>query len=222
MLNRSQQLAVQQLISSTTKNYKQKLRANNSYIYAINLVNDLHGRMDTIVSNVKAKGVRFGCERGCSHCCNLRVEALAPEIFFIAKKLKQERKKDELDELKKVLNSFSEKASGLTAIEHLLPCPMLSDGKCSIYNYRPMMCRKYNSLDADICVDPYAKVPENIEVVMKSSAIGHAFNAALSHKRLSANPHELGQALLLALSDESAELRWANGEQVFELIPEMQ
>ena len=65
-------------------------------------------------------------------------------------------------------------------------------------------------------------VPENIEVVMKSSAIGHAFNAALSHKRLSANPHELGQALLLALSDESAELKWANGEQVFELIPEMQ
>lgn len=214
-------MEVQQIASSTEKEYKKRLRTNSNHIYAINLVSDLHARIDNVVSSVKSRGIKFGCDKGCSHCCNLRVEALAPEVFYIAKKLISERSREEFGDLVKVLEEYSSKAKRLRTVEHLLTCPLLSDGKCTIYKYRPFMCRKYNSLDASVCEDLFSEVPENIEIVVKSGAIGYGFSEAFTTKKLSSIPHELGQALLIALTDSSAETRWSKGEMVFEPIPEM-
>lgn len=144
MLNQRAQMEVQQIASSTEKEYKKRLRTNSNHIYAINLVSDLHARIDSVVSSVKSRGIKFGCDKGCSHCCNLRVEALAPEVFYIAKKLINERSREESGDLVKVLEEYSSKAKRLRTVEHLLTCPLLSDGECTIYKYRPFMCRKYN------------------------------------------------------------------------------
>ena len=40
-------------------------------------------------------------------------------------------------------------------------CPMLEDGKCSIYEVRPIVCSTYFEVgeSSKVCVDPYAKVP---------------------------------------------------------------
>lgn len=56
--------------------------------------------------------------------------------------------------------------------------------------------------------------------MVKSGAIGYGFSEAFTTKKLSSIPHELGQALLIALTD-SSETRWSKGEMVFEPIPEM-
>lgn len=221
MLNPQEQAEIQQLVVTTQKEYKNKLRSNNNSIYAINLVSDLHSKIDDTVEEAKSFGVRFGCENGCSYCCTLRVEALAPEIFYIAKKLKMSLQSDELRKLTESLNIFSEKAKGLSQIEHEIPCPMLSDGKCTIYDFRPAMCRKFNSLDAEVCKDPFAEVPEHKGVAMKSGAKMHGVMAAYSNKKLSATPHELGQALLIAITDKNSEKRWFKGASVFAPLPEM-
>lgn len=222
MLNNQEKAEIQSLVSKTEKEYTKKLRSNRNHIYAINLSSDLHKRIDSVVSHVKSKGVRFGCESGCSHCCNLRVEALAPEVFYIARKLRSERPIRDIESLIEKLKEFSQRAKGLRTTEHLIPCPMLSNGRCSIYEYRPMMCRKYNSLDASVCETPFSRVPESTELTMKSVAIGIGFNSSLEKRKLSSIPHELGQALLVALSDENAIARWAKGEMVFDKIPEME
>ncbi|WP_161785132.1 YkgJ family cysteine cluster protein [Aeromonas hydrophila] len=221
MLNPQEQWEVQQLVATTTKEYKNKLRRHNNSTFAINLISDLHFKVDHLVTEAKNIGVRFGCENGCSYCCTLRVEALAPEVFYIAKKLKANLSSEQLFELTDKLKRFSDKAKGLSQIEHEIPCPMLVEGKCTIYEYRPAMCRKFNSLDAEVCKDPFAEVPEHKGVAVKSAAKMHGVMEAYSNKKLSATPHELGQALLIAVTDNSAEKRWFKGERVFTPLPEV-
>ena len=98
---------------------------------------------------------------------------------------------------------------------------MLADGKCTIYEYRPAMCRKFNSLDAEVCKDSFAEVPEHKGVAIKSAAKMHGVMEAYSNKKLSATPHELGQALLIAVTDSNSEKRWFKGERVFTTLPEV-
>lgn len=50
---------------------------------------------------------------------------------------------------------------------------------------------------------------------MKSSTLIYGTSQAYSREKLSNQIHELGQALLVALTDPSAEDRWYRGEQVF-------
>lgn len=220
MLNPKEQAEIQQIAVGTQKEYKLKLRRNNNSIYAVNLSSDLHVKIDKLVEDTKNTGVRFGCENGCSYCCTLRVEALAPEVFYIAKKLKANLTQTQLVELTESLSVYSDRARGLSQTEHRIPCPLLLNGRCSIYDYRPAMCRKFNSLDAEICKDPTAEIPENLGIVAKGSAIFHGFMEAYSGKKLSSMPHELGQALLVAITNQTAEENWFKGEVVFEPLPE--
>ncbi|QBF84309.1 YkgJ family cysteine cluster protein [Shewanella maritima] len=220
-LNERERLEVQSIFVATEKEYRKRLRANKNSVYAINLVGDLHNKIDSVISSVKKKGIKFGCRKGCSYCCDLRVEVLAPEVFYITKKLKGSMSKSEMQAFIEKLMTYADKATGLRFDEHIIPCVMLENGACSIYEYRPMMCRKYNSLDAQVCEDPHAQVPENTEVVVKTGAIGKGFSDSYESRGLSAIPHELGQALLVALTDPKSEQKWAKGNEVFTRIPEM-
>lgn len=79
------------------------------------------------------------CKRGCSHCCKVNVHVTTYEAEYIA------------------VNA------GLDAPDYspdkkgdytLTPCPFLKDNECSIYEFRPMACRAFGTLDsADYCAD---------------------------------------------------------------------
>jgi hypothetical protein len=75
-------------------------------------------------------------------------------------------------------------------------------------------------MDVEACKKPDASAPEDGEMVMKASAMIYGTSQAYERAKLSRNSHELGQALLLALTDPTSEDRWYRGEIVFEPIPE--
>lgn len=205
---------------ATLKKYKKKLRENGSLTFAVNLVATLHSDADDAVEVVRKQGVRFACGKGCNYCCSTRVEVLPAEVFYIAKKLK-EKKADDLPQLIEALEQHAEKAHGVRMENYKIPCPLLKDGICSIYSYRPFMCRKFNSVDVEPCEEHLASIPEADALVMMTAAIGHSAGLAYKGKGLSSIPHEFGQALLVALTDEDALNAWSQGHEVFPRIPEM-
>ncbi|AGA87548.1 YkgJ family cysteine cluster protein [Stutzerimonas stutzeri] len=205
---------------ATLKKYKKKLRENGSLIFAVNLVATLHRDAEDAVDDVKRQGVRFACGKGCNHCCSTRVEVLPAEAFYIAKKLK-ENKPDDLPQLIEALEHHAVKAYGVRMEDYKIPCPLLKDGICSIYSYRPFMCRKFNSIDIEPCKEHLASIPEADALVTMTAAIGHSVGLAYEGKGLSSIPHEFGQALLVALTDEGALSAWSQGQEVFPRIPEM-
>jgi uncharacterized protein len=202
------------------KSLYKSLIANRNKVFAIHSIQQLHQRIDVLASKVKMKpSAQFHCKPGCSFCCTLRIEALPPEVFLLARHLSKLNAAT-LSALIEKLKEHALKAKGVKMEDFFLPCPLLLDGKCSVYALRPSMCRKYFSLDVEACKKPEASAPEDSEMYMKSAAMLYGTNKAYGRAKLPNESHELGQALLVALVDSKAEDRWFNGEPVFEAIPE--
>lgn len=219
-LSPSEQAEIATIVSKQENDFRRKLSANKNIIFAINLIRQLHEQVDSLVTKIKQKpGVKFDCKKGCNYCCTLRIEAVPPEVFLIARHLRT-LPSASLKELIAKLEEHSKSALGVLMEEFFLQCPLLEGGACSIYSIRPVMCRKYCSLDVAECMKPDVSAPENGELVAKASALIYGSTEAYGRARLPNRSHELGQALLLALTDGTIEQRWYSGESVFEPIPE--
>lgn len=183
---------------------------------AIALSDNVNEQIDELVPVVESRGVRFDCTAGCAYCCTLRVEASAPDIFRIARHL---RTREDLPDLIEKLALYAERARGLRPEDHYETCVFLENSRCSIYEKRPASCRKYLSTSVDACRELDAPVPENEEMRFKSDAMLQGFSEALRRAGVSGNLYELGQSLLVALTESDAEIRWGNGELVFPALP---
>lgn len=70
------------------------------------------------------------CKRKCSNCCWIPVSVTELDICFIERSLQIRRNESKL------------------AILPEISCPFLVSGSCSIYRYRPFVCRKNVTFDA--------------------------------------------------------------------------
>jgi uncharacterized protein len=219
-LNPAEQAEVRTLAERQEKQFRRMLLANRNKVFAIQAIRTHHEQIDQLAVKIKAKPtVKFDCKPGCSYCCNLRIEATPPDVFILARRLRG-LPPDELNDLLSRLRDHSAKATGLRMEDFFLTCTLLVNGHCSVYEDRPTMCRKYFSMDVEECKKPDAAAPEDGEMVIKSAAMIYGTTQAYIRARLPHSSHELGQALLIALTDATAEDRWYKGEEVFPPIPE--
>ena len=78
------------------------------------------------------------CRKGCSHCCYLSVLISAPEAALIGKRIG----------VKPVtVEGITEPGDIKPGYDN--PCPFLKRGECSIYEARPLVCRKHFNVDTD-------------------------------------------------------------------------
>ncbi|MGH9395265.1 MAG: YkgJ family cysteine cluster protein [Terriglobia bacterium] len=105
--------------------------------------------------NRKRYGDAIHCRRGCSDCCSQMFQITEVEAAYISaavKALPEER----MVEMRTRARAYIEQRQELLASRNVpdawgalpppglrLPCPALVDGACSIYEHRPMICRKY-------------------------------------------------------------------------------
>lgn len=82
------------------------------------------------------------CTRGCSHCCYVPVGLTALEADYIEDRTGHKQ------------NANVESMGKARDPKEKTACPFLKDNECSIYEYRPMVCRAFLSFD-DIqhCID---------------------------------------------------------------------
>jgi Fe-S-cluster containining protein len=164
--------------------------------------------------SISNKAQSFACQAGCSHCCEVRVEALVPEILQIVSALKQ-LPADILQTWRMRLQTHVEQVKHLSTAEHRVPCVFLQDHLCTIYAIRPAVCRKAHSYNVSACADHHAEIPQSLQVILQAEALIKGTAAAYAAHHLDASGHELSQAVLAALDDEDIEAHWQQGAQIF-------
>ena len=103
--------------------------------------------------NLDMYGDKIQCRKGCSKCCSQIFRITQYDAWIISEHLKS-LPEDRRNELKRNARNYIEKHKSdknrLTPLkaadtsENGLPCPALgSEGECTIYEARPVICRRF-------------------------------------------------------------------------------
>jgi len=148
------------------------------------------------------------CKKGCSYCCcKPGVLTTIPELLRILDHVRSTFRTNELSELNDRARRYATQIEGRNfndPTDQSVPCPLLVDGCCSVYEVRPLVCRGYNSTSVDACrnahEDSTARVP--IFAVLKDVTDGATVGAAQCLEAAGFNDSlvDLGSALQIALA----------------------
>jgi uncharacterized protein len=196
------------------------LQSGRTNAVVLRLAEQVHHAMSAAIDALPSKA-QHACAAGCFFCCYLPVDVLAPEAFRIAAHLKQTRSPGELAELVYRLAAPGGHDPGTR------PCVFLDQGRCSIYEVRPMVCRGYNSLSKERCATFYHDASVDLKGTKDDvagsvvEAMEDGIIAGLNALGLDAQWYELPSAVLRALETVDGPERWARGEAVFEGCDQM-
>jgi|GEM_PF-704642 len=208
------------------------LREGKSVRTAVQLGKAAMDSTSTLVGGLLSRAPvgAVACQAGCDHCCHQSVGVTAPEALTIYAYLVAKRTPAELGLLLERLRAFSRATRGLSSRERVspdLPCPLLEDHACSVYEVRPLSCRGMNSLDRKLCEqrlhDPEARtaafegrLPGHVlvEPIRAFHAISAGLQLALAeHFGLDMRPLDLAWALELLLEEAREPVRTDAGQQ---------
>jgi Fe-S-cluster containining protein len=148
------------------------------------------------------------CQSGCSYCCRKPgVLVTVPEFLRILDHAGSTLGADGTRALADRAQRYASQLEGRCfddPTNDSVPCPLLSEGMCTVYAVRPLVCRGYNSTNVDACRNACddAAVPVPIFAMLKDVTDGATVGVAQSLQALGANGAliDLGTALHLALS----------------------
>jgi hypothetical protein len=146
----------------------------------------------------------------------LRVEVFAHEVFLLARHIRSHFAPDEISALLDRLAGHAETVLPLTVFEHAtrnIICPLLQDGRCSVYEARPQCCRRHHSQDLAACQFTFDH-PDDLE--FPGAHDRDLFRALTGAMQQNIDAYaELGTALLEALRDPASWERWRAHQQAF-------
>ena len=189
-----------------------------------------HRRVDEVLeTSIRNHAVGVACARGCSFCCNLRVEVQPYEAFSLAAWLKRHFAGPRLAAVTERLRANVERtrALGVEARKRTnIPCALLGDdGACSAYEARPAQCRRYHSTNVDPCKAFHASHDDTLESTMHD-ATAHNADVIITQARhavrdagLDDASEDMNVALLEALENPKSWRRWRDGKKPFPGAP---
>jgi len=114
-------------------------------------------------------GEKIGCREGCNVCCNMSVSALDVEVDRIVARivtLPIEQRDEILARVRAGVRAGLHRMGSTERYAQRTPCPLLLDGKCSVYEDRPIACRSWHGFDAERCSSLTEKTPLGILALM--------------------------------------------------------
>jgi len=164
------------------------------------------------------------CQVGCNHCCHLRVDTTPVEVVALASWLNEGRSAERVSDLRRHVGKTDDSTNELTDEARAaagVACPLLSDGRCSAYEMRPLDCRGFESPNVEICM-ALSRNPGNLDLLLSRHRYQVLLRARLGLQAASRDlgleyqTVELTAALRIALDIPDAAERWASGEVLFE------
>src|SRR5258705_491285 len=162
--------------------------------------------------------IKIECAKGCAMCCHTSVSALAPEVFHVGNTIKAQHAQDLAATLERIKTAerTNHGLSGLERAQRKLPCALLENNTCTVYDARPGPCRGMSSASVKICETAFSggnvAIPTPLVWTTLRNAHLQAMWAALTAVKLPWESYELNEAVVVALEQPNAEARWLKGE----------
>ena len=117
---------------------------------------DLSEYADQAIAIVRAEyHPRLDCREGCSYCCRKPgVLVTVPELLRIVQHVQDTFDAETASAVRERARRYVQQLAGRSFDEptdESVPCPLLSDERCTVYEIRPLTCRGYNSTSVDAC-----------------------------------------------------------------------
>jgi Fe-S-cluster containining protein len=165
------------------------------------------------------------CRAGCAHCCNLRVAAFPHEIVAIHYFLKRTLPREQLNKIRARIDAQYKVVQPLSESEHFstnVECPLLMEGRCSVYPVRPISCSGYHSTSEAKCRESNEH-PEMdngaipmVDTVKERQLIQHSIaREVITAEKDDASQYELIGGLHRIFRDPGLIQRWVNGRSFF-------
>lgn len=174
---------------------------------------------------IAGRGVRLACREGCGICCSLRVDVFAHEVFLLARHIRAHFAEEEINALLVRLDAHADQVLRMTPAEHAttnVRCPMLEDGRCTVYAARPHACRRHHSQDLATCQHTYDHPTDLESPAAHDRELFRTLTEAMQQNidayaglGFDTTIYELGTALRDALDDPASWERWRHREQAF-------
>ena len=157
----------------------------------------------------------LACREGCGHCCEAMIQTRPLEAIFAAAHAQLTLSAESLQEIRQ------------RVARQRLPCPFLSESRCSIYTARLNVCRQYYSLDLSECLNGvYCQrdlKSDDKQTIRHQSHLREVVYAAATQGedeacrllRLQNGALLLDNVLRVLYSQPSAVERWLSGEEIF-------
>lgn len=140
----------------TEMNNMARVMFSNPNIEPFMLHHVLTTSMDKLIHEAHKK--LFSCKKGCSHCCSQKVDIARHEAIALVKRAKSCDLKIDIERLKRQAKHSDHHTSWFNLSKEDRKCVFLKDNLCSVYQDRPLMCRKHFTSDP----------PENCEMPEKA------------------------------------------------------
>ena len=189
------------------------------------LMAELFGLADSALAALVAKDPprrAIACKAGCAYCCIVYVQVTPLEALHVARSILA-RPAAEVTAVRQRVAAAHATTVGRDSDYRIVlaqPCPLLVDGRCSVYADRPFACRGANSADANACRDAFANpdgplLPTFIHQSKTYAALGRGTAKGLSDTGVRPTLLELIAALHLALAHDDPLAAWRSGDLDF-------
>ena len=156
---------------------------------------------------------------------HLRVEIRPHEAFVLARYIRSRFSAEHQLQVLARLEATLRRIAPLSAAQHVragIPCALLDDGACSVYEGRPAACRKYYSVSVTTCRDAFLDTSapltgeiEDEQVRLAGNAVALGYAKGLEDAGYDTTLYELHFALHKALTDPKAGKRYRQRKKAF-------
>lgn len=165
----------------------------------------------------------IACKPGCAFCCKFRISVLPIEALRIAQHVESEFSDEEKAGLRERVGAYIEQLNelhGMARVDTPIDCPFLGEeGRCTIYDVRPLACRMHHSQDRAACeralTDPSTEVPIIPDFAKATMPVARGLHRGSRAAGKFSDDLEFVPAIRIAIEEPDAEERWLKGEPVF-------
>jgi len=152
----------------------------------------------------------------------MRVKVTPLEVLCVSDFLRSGLRPIEWSELWQRLVATDETTRGMDGYQKVcagIICPLLVNGKCSIYPVRPIECRVYHSLNLSDCEVPLDDKNRSVTIRSDIASLSRGIFAGLTEGLRTAGLQtrllELTAGLRMVVDEPGLTKRWLDGEPAF-------